>query len=67
MCKAQGFPGDSVVKNSPANAGATGDAGLIPGLGRFPGEMKGYPIQYSGLENTMDYSPWGHKELDSNE
>ena len=34
----------------------------IPGLGRFPGEGKGYPRQYSGLENSMDYSPWGHKE-----
>ena len=29
----------------------------IPGLGRFPGEGKGYPRQYSGLENSMDYSP----------
>ena len=28
---------------------------------------KGYPLKYSGLENTMDYSPWGHKELDTNE
>ena len=39
---------------------------LIPGLGRFPGEGKGYPIQYSGLENSMD-SPWGHKESDTTE
>ena len=31
-----------------------GDLGLIPGLGRFPGEGKGYPVQYSGLENSMD-------------
>ena len=31
-----------------------GDLGLIPGLGRFPGEGKGYPLQYSGLENSMD-------------
>ena len=31
-----------------------GDLGLIPGLGRFPGEEKGYPLQYSGLENSMD-------------
>ena len=30
------------------------DLGLIPGLGRFPGERKGYPLQYSGLENSMD-------------
>ena len=39
-----GFPGDSVVKNLPANAG---DSGLIPGWGRFPGEGVGYPLQYS--------------------
>ena len=32
-----------------------GDLGLIPGLGRSPGEGKGYPLQYSGLENFMDY------------
>ena len=31
-----------------------GDLGLIPGLGRFPGEGKGYPLQYSGLEKSMD-------------
>ena len=39
-----GFPGGSVVKNLPANAG---DAGLIPGVGRFPGEGNGNPLQYS--------------------
>ena len=38
------------------------------GLGRSPGEGKGYPLQYSGLENSMDcYSPWGHKESDTTE
>ena len=31
-----------------------GDLGLIPGLGRSPGEGQGYPLQYSGLENSMD-------------
>ena len=31
-----------------------GDLGSIPGLGRYPGERKGYPLQYSGLENSMD-------------
>ena len=41
-----------------------GDLGLIPGLGRSPGEGKGYPLQYYGLENSMDYSPRGHKELE---
>jgi len=40
-----------VVKNLPENAG---DMGLIPELGRFPGEGKGYPLQYSCLENPMD-------------
>ena len=40
-----------LVKNPGCNAG---DLGLIPGLGRSPGEGKGYPLQYSGLENSMD-------------
>ena len=46
-----GFPGASAGKESTYNAG---DLGLIPGLGRSPGEGKGYPLQYSGLENSMD-------------
>ena len=33
--------------------------GSIPGFGRFPGEGKGYPLQYSGLENSMDYTVHG--------
>ena len=41
--------------------------GLIPGLGRSLGEGKGYPFQYSGLENSMDYHPWGCKESDTTE
>ena len=41
-----------------------GDLGSIPGLGRSPGEGKGYPLQYYGLENSM-YSPPGHKESDT--
>ena len=49
-----GFPGGSVVKNPPANAGDARDLGLIPGLGRSPGEGNGYPLQYSCLENPMD-------------
>ena len=49
-----GFPDGSVIKNPPANAGHTGDSGLIPRLGRCPGEGKSYPFQYSGLENFMD-------------
>ena len=46
-----GFPGGSEVKASAWNAG---DPGSIPGLGRSPGEGKGYPVQYSGLENSTD-------------
>ena len=45
------FPCGSDGKESACNAG---DLGLIPGLGRSPGEGKGYPLQYSGLENSMD-------------
>ena len=43
-----------VVKNPPANAGDTGDSGLIPGLGRSSGGGNGNPLQYSCLENPMD-------------
>ena len=58
-----GFPGGSYGEVSACNVG---DLGLIPGLGKFPGEGKGYPLQHSGLENSMD-SPWGCKELDMTE
>ena len=50
-----GFSGGSVVKNLPANAGDSGNLGSIPGLGRSPGERKDYPLQYSSLENSMDW------------
>ena len=50
-----GFPCGSVVKNLPANAG---DAGLILGLGRFPGEGNGNPLQHSCLGNPMDRQTW---------
>ena len=43
-----------VVKNPPANTGEVRDAGSVPGLGRSPGEGKGYALQYSGLENSMN-------------
>ena len=43
-----------MVKNLPANAGDIRDAGQIPGLGRSPGEGKGYPLQFSSLENSMN-------------
>ena len=46
------FPDGSVGKEPACNAG---DLGSISGLGRSPGEGKGYPLQYSGLENSMDY------------
>ena len=51
-----GFPGGSAGKESTCNAG---DLGLTPGLGRFPGEGNGYPLQYSGLGNSMDYAVHG--------
>ena len=49
--KLKGFPGGSDGKASTCNAG---DLGLIPGLGRSPGEGNGNPLQYSCLENPMD-------------
>ena len=49
-----GFPGGSVLKNPPD----TGDSGLIPGSGRFPGEGNGNPLQYSCLETPMDRGAW---------
>ena len=52
---ALGFPGSSVVKNPPANAG---DAGSIPRLGRSPGEGNGNPLHYSCLRNPMDRGAW---------
>ena len=45
------MPGDTVVKNPPANAGDARDAGSIPGLRRFPGGGNGNPLQYSCLKN----------------
>ena len=49
--KAKGFPCGSVGKESTCNVG---DLGSIPRLGRSLGEEKGYPLQYSGLENSVD-------------
>ena len=54
-----GLPGSSDGKESGCNAG---DLSSIPGLGRSPKEGNGYPLQYSGLENS-----WGCKESDTNE
>ena len=61
-----GFPGGSVIKNPPANAG---DAGLIPGLERSPGVGNGNPLQsvfhlpgkFRGQRSLVGYSPWGHR------
>ena len=50
------FPCGSASKESTCNVG---DLGSIPGLGKSPGEGKGYPLQYSGLENSMDYTVRG--------
>ena len=50
-----GFPGGSVVKNLPANAG---DEGSIPGSGRSPEEGNGNSLQYYCLENSMDRGAW---------
>ena len=62
-----GFPCGSAGKESACNAG---DLGSTPGLERSPGEGKVYiyPLQYSGIENSVDYnSPWGHEESDTTE
>ena len=59
-----GFPCGSAGKESTCNAG---DLGSIPGLGRSSGEGKGYPLQYSGLENSMDCIVHGVAELDMTE
>ena len=62
-------PGGPASKESAYNAG---DAGLIPGWGRSPGDGNGYPLQYSCLENftnkriLMGYSPWGYKRVGHN-
>ena len=54
-----------LVKNPPANVGYLGS---IPGLGRSPGEENSYPLQYSGLENSMDCIVHGdRKESDTTE
>ena len=47
-----------VVKNPPANAGDLRDVGLIPGLGRPPGEENGNPLQESCLGNPVDRGAW---------
>ena len=53
-----GFPGGSVIKNSPANAGDIREVGFIPGLGRSPGGGNGNQLQYSCFQNPMDRGTW---------
>ena len=55
-----GFPCGSAGKESACNAG---DLGSIPVLGRSPGEGKGYPLRYSGLENSMNCIAHGHDKM----
>ena len=61
------FPGGSSAKESACKAGVAGDPGLIPGLGRCPGEGNGNSLQYLCLENHgqssfVGYSAWDCKE-----
>ena len=52
-------PRDSLVtQDSEESVCSVGDVGLIPGLRRSPGEGNGYPLQYSGLENSVDRGAW---------
>ena len=53
-----GLLGGTVLKNLPADAGDARDAGLIPELGRLPGEGNDNPLQYPCLENSMDRGTW---------
>ena len=62
MCVCMGYPGGSAGKESACNVG---NLGLIPGLGRSPGEGNSCPLQYTGLENPMDCSLWGCKVSDT--
>ena len=67
-----GFSGGSGINKPPAKAGDAGDTGSILGSGRYPGEGKGNPLQYSGLENSMARGAWqatvhGVAELDTTE
>ena len=57
-CIWEGFPGGSVVKNTPTNAGAAGNVSLIPGAERPPGGGSGNPLWYSCLEKPMNRRAW---------
>ena len=58
-----GFPGGTVVKNPPANAGDTGDMGSIPGSERSFGGRNGTPLQYSCLGNPIDRGAWAWRAI----
>ena len=66
MKRVGGFPGSTSDENSPTNVGDLRDMGSIFGLGRFPGEGNGNPLQSSCLENAMKQS-MGSQELDMTE
>ena len=59
------FPGGTVVKNLPVNAGDARDMGSIPGSGSSPRVGTGNPLQYSHLENPMDRGAWGLQSMGS--
>ena len=63
--KTLGFLGGAVVKNLPASAGDAGDAGLIPGLGRSPGEGNGNPPQYLAWRIPWTEEPGGLQSMRS--
>ena len=71
--KENGFPGGTVVKSLPANAGEAGDVVSILGSGRFPWRRKWQPIpvflpgKSHGQRSLAGYSPWGHTESDMTE
>ena len=56
-----------MVKNLPVSAGAAGDVGLTPGLGRSPGEGHGNPLQYPFLGNSVNRGAWWVPESDMTE
>ena len=58
MYKNLGFPGDTVVKNLPANAGDARATGSVRGSERSPGVGNGKSLQYSSLENSTDRGAW---------
>ena len=67
------FPGSSVVKNLPANAGDTRERGFDPRVGKVPWRRKWQPTpvflpgKFHGQKSLVGYSPWGHKESDTAE